>query len=333
LPSAAFSHDLTSRLDDLFAPYAKANAPGGAVAIACGGRSLYRRGFGLASVEHGIVNREMSRIPIGSITKQFTCAAILLLARDGVVQLNDPVARWITDARGAQREVTLRQLMMHTAGVRCYLDTWGFNGFRTMPSQYARSTQLAQTSTDYPPGAAASYSNGGYLLLSLVIERASGMPLERFFAQRLFVPAGMMSTSLPRAGNGVESDVSALYTHAGQGRSDEWHRSMPMSEDLLGEGGLISTPDDLLRWCRHLDSTGASPSRGDLNEDAVVEADGDSVYGFGVITERWRGLRVVQHAGALPGANSVLMRVSLTTGSISRCSSIETPRRSNSATT
>lgn len=304
-------HDLQhiqSRLHDVFAPFARSDVPGGTVAVSLRGEPLFRRGFGLADVEQGIANLASSRIAIGSITKQFTCAAVLALVREGTMGLDDPIGHWLPELSGAQRDPSIRQLMNHTGGVRCYLETWGFNGFRTMPSAFATAMQLRQTDLDFRPGEAASYSNGGYLLLSLAVQRASGLSLDRYLAARIFAPIGMMSTTLPRHVGPPETDVASLYRRTGRGAVGAWRLAAPIAEEMQGEGGVLSTADDLLRWADHLQSDGSVASIDDLTADADL-SDGESRYGFGLISEHWRGQRVVQHAGALPGANSVLMMV------------------------
>ncbi|MGS1120181.1 serine hydrolase domain-containing protein [Rhodanobacter sp. UC4436_H3] len=293
-------------LDDLMAPWNRSDAPGGVLAISHRGKLWAHRAVGLANVETGTVLQAGSRFPIGSITKQFTCAALLLLEADGVLSLADLVGRWLPDLPPAQRAPNLHQLMTHSGGVRCYLDQWMFDGYRTMPLGTPWSVQSRQSTANFPPGEGSSYSNGGYLLLTRVVERASGLPLGRFLAERIFAPLGMFATSLPSPDGSREVGEINTYMRADKPTSTTgWQLALAMTEERFGDGGMVSTAGDLLRWASYLRHS-AGPVR--LERMAPPSGPNDGTgYGLGLIGQRWRGCRLIQHAGGLPGANSALL--------------------------
>lgn len=296
---------ITTQLDALFAPYNRSNEPGCTVAIARDGRPLYRRAFGMACLEQGIANQLSTQMPVGSVAKQFTCAALLHLEMEGCLSRHDRVGRWLPELPEAQRTPTLIQLMRHEGGARCYLDQWMFNGYRTLPAGMAWTIQQRQQALNFTPGSRSAYSNGGYLLLSMVIERASGLAFTEFVSRRLLEPAGMHASSFPATRTTATHDLATAYLP--ERATAGWSVAPTMTEDALGDGGLIATADDLIRWADFLRRSNGAVSLDTLQAPAEPWAPGPSDYRLGLIAQRWRGSRLVQHGGGLPGANSSLV--------------------------
>jgi CubicO group peptidase (beta-lactamase class C family) len=167
------SNAVVQQLDTLFAPWNRTDAPGLVVGVSMAGKPLYRRGFGMASLEFGIAASPTTRMRIGSTSKHFTCLLALLLAEDSKLSIDAPIRTYIPELVGPGGEPTLRELMQHRGGSRCYLDIGFLSHGSTTPSKgYALATQVRQTGRNFPPGEAALYNNGGYHLVSLAIERA-----------------------------------------------------------------------------------------------------------------------------------------------------------------
>jgi D-aminopeptidase len=297
------NHSKTDAIAAILARHARSDAPGVVASVSLHGNSIYRGAVGLANVEHGVALTPATKMPIGSVTKQFTCAAVLLLADEGKLSLDDPIARWIPELCDEQRLPTLRQLMSHTAGVRCYLDLAILDGYGALPPGAAIRRQLRQRSLNFEPGTGASYSNGGYLLLSLAVERAAGLPFERFLSERIFGPLDMRSTSLPRWRWPLQTGVATTYLASGK----DWRHGLCLTEEFLGEGGMVSTADDLLRWAAALRCGFGPVTLEALTTSTLLRSGSATGYGFGLITETWRGIRTVQHAGGLPGASAAFV--------------------------
>ena len=299
---------MNARLEELFEPYRRNDAPGCIVGVAHRGELVYRAAFGMANVEHGVTNTPATRMPVASISKHFTCAAALRLAAERKLDLEDPIGRWVPELTAQQRNPTLRQLMTHTGGLRCYIDHAVFDGFTLMPAGRPATLQCRLTEVNFPPGQGMSYSNAGYLLLTRAIERAAGAPLEDVL-RGIFVDAGLESTSLARWDVPVKAGVATTYQRASERSGRGWQHSVCLAEELFGDAGIISTVDDLLRWAAYLRASSGPVSLEALATPTLLANGQQSRYGFGLITKPWRGLRLVQHAGTFPGVTAQFLTV------------------------
>ena len=187
---------VTDRLDTLFAPWARTDEPGLVAGVVKDGRLIYRRAFGMASLEHAVANTPTTRMRIGSISKHFTCLLALLLAEESKLDLDQPIRAYIPELAGPGGDPTPRQLMQHRGGSRCYLDL-GFigHGFSLPPLGTVLKAQARQQGRNFAPGEAMIYNNGGYNLVSIAIERVGGAPFEDQLKARLFDVVGMPDTA------------------------------------------------------------------------------------------------------------------------------------------
>jgi D-aminopeptidase len=296
--------DMNARFDQLFEPYRRDDAPGCVVGVARRGELLYRAAFGMANVEHGVAMTPATRMPLASITKHFTCAAVLRLAAQGKLNLDEPIGRWIPELSAPQREPTVRQLMTHTSGLRCYIDHAVFDGFALMPAGRPAALQCRLTEINFPPGHGMSYSNAGYMLLTWAIERVAGAPLEDVLRDGIFADAGLESTSLPRWDLPVKPGVATTYQRTSERSGRGWQHSTILAEELFGDAGIISTVDDLLRWAAYLRTATGPVSLDTLTQPTQLANGLESRYGLGLITKPWRGLRLIHHAGTFPGVTA-----------------------------
>src|SRR6185312_9406937 len=216
------------------------------------GELIYRAAFAMANIEHRVANTPVTRMWVGSITKHFTCAAALRLAAAGQLSLEDPIGKWVPELTAEQRHPTLRQLMSHTGGLRCYIDHAVFDGFALMPPGRPAALQCRLTEVNFPPGYGMAYSNAGYLLLTWAIERAAGAPLEDVLRDGVFAEAGLQSTALLRWAKPVQAGVATTYQRASERAGRGWQHSVDLAEELFGDAGIVSTVDDLLRWAAYL---------------------------------------------------------------------------------
>jgi len=300
---------VSATLDPLFAPYRRNDAPGCAVGVAHRGELVYRAAFGMANIEHGVANTPATRMPVGSITKQFTCAAALRLSAAGKLDLDDPIGRWVPELTAEQRNPTLRQLMSHTGGLRCYIEHALFDGFALMPPGRPAALQCRLTEVNFPPGCGMAYSNAGYLLLTLAIERAAGAALEEVLREGIFADAGLQSTALLRWALPVQAGVATTYQRASDRSGRGWQHSVNLAEELFGDAGIVSTVDDLLRWAAWLRASSGPVSLDALATATTLTNGLRSRYGLGLITKPWRGLRLIHHAGTLPGITAQFLTI------------------------
>ncbi|HEY6922865.1 MAG TPA: serine hydrolase domain-containing protein, partial [Steroidobacteraceae bacterium] len=285
------------------------DAPGCVVGVAQRGQLIYRDAFGMANIEHGVANTPATRMWVASITKHFTCAAALRLAAAGHLSLEDPIGRWVPELTAQQRNPTLRQLMSHTSGLRCYIDHAVFDGFALMPPGRPAALQCRLTEVNFPPGHGMAYSNAGFLLLTWAIERAAGRPLEEVLRDGLFAEAGLESTALLRWAKPVQVGVATTYQRASERAGRGWQHSVDLAEELFGDAGIVSTVDDLLRWAAYLRASTGPVSLDTLAGPTELANGLQSRYGLGLITKPWRGLRLIHHAGTLPGVTAQFLTI------------------------
>ena len=297
-------------LDDIFAVANHSDAPGLVVGVAHHGRPIYRRGFGLASVELGVANTAWTRMRIGSTSKHFTCLAALLLAEEGKLDIDVGVHRYLPELPSLQAEPTLRQFMTHTGGTRCHLDV-GFlsDGMAIKPQGVALSTLVRQGDINFPPGEKMLYNNGGYHLLSLVIERVSGLPFEQFLKERVFTPLGMVDTDSVPSDFEIHRGMATLHVAQPDGR---WRRGIFPSEEVRGEGAIVSTVDDMLRWLAHLrgpHTVGNASTWAQMVRPTRLNNGSVNPYALGLMVHAYRGVEVIHHAGGVIGGTCQMITV------------------------
>lgn len=294
------------RLDKVLAGLGSDNAPGLIVSVRHRGKTLVRRGLGLASLDSGLVNTPATKMRIGSTTKHFACALALLLRDQGLLSIDEPVARWLPELPASQGRRTLREFMSHTGGTRDYLDlSLISNGLAILPEDGAYGYQCRQQDENFASGTRFMYNNGGYRMLSLIIERVLDMPLAQALSQHLFSPLSMHDTSM------WSNDLDPL---PGSAMSHMVHPSGRFTKSLfpaviLGEGGIASTLDDMQRWLTHLRAPTLWPQAlsDELMAPTILANGYVQTYGFGLIQEQWRGVRLMHHAGGVVGGSCQML--------------------------
>ena len=309
-PAAPSAKSLTifEQLEVLFAPWNHSDAPGLVVGVAHEGRTIFRCGFGLASLEFGVANTPATRMRIGSTSKHFACLLALMLAEEGKIDIDVPIRTYIPELAGPAGDPTLRQLMQHVGGTRCPLDL-GFisRGMTAPPVGSALKAMIGQTGRNFAPGEAMIYNNGGYHLLSIVIERVGGAPFEAQIKSRLFVPLGLANTESIPSDHDITPGLATLYIPGADGG---WRRGLFPSHEVKGEGALVSTVDDMLRWMEHLrhsNQLGPAGAATPLTTSAKLTDGSETGYGLGLMLDRYRGLRAIHHAGGVIGGTCQML--------------------------
>ena len=300
----------SASLDTIFAPVNRTDAPGCVVAVKSRGEVIYRRGFGLASVEQAVANAPATRMRIGSSSKQFTCLAVMLMAEDGLLDIDAPLDRYLPELPGFPIAPSARQLMNHTGGYRCHLDAAGAaNGDRMLPPGWAMRSILRQSDANFAPGQGQTYCNAGYHLLSAVVDRVAGIPFETFLKKRILDPLGMLDTEAVPSDMQIIPGIATLHVPLPGGG---WRRGIFATEEIRGEGSLVSTVDDLLRWLAHLRGpkiVGSEESWRQMLTPPTLPNGTHSVYALGLNRLDYRGVEVVHHAGAVIGGSAQVLTV------------------------
>jgi CubicO group peptidase (beta-lactamase class C family) len=291
-------------LDQLLAPHDRTNAPGFAVGVAVNGRPLYRRGAGMASIELPVALSPTIRMRIGSTSKHFTALAVMLLAEEGRVSIDGSPRQILPELQDWADRVTIRQLMAHTSGMRDSLDLILHSAGPGVPA--APDCQLralaAFDDVNFAPGESWSYNNGGYVLLAEIVERLSGMTFAEFLRERIFEPVGMHDTLLRPLDTDLLPNSATLHARTPAGGYARGVFGVPIG----GEGGIVSTVDDMLLWLRHM----SDPVIGSRETWAAMRTPLTTHgYGLGLTTDSRRGLTTVHHAGTVIGGACQMIKV------------------------
>jgi len=293
-------------IDAVFARWSD-RTPGCAVGVEQAGAAPVIRAYGLAELEHGAPATPATVYEAGSVSKQFTAAAILLLAQDGRLSLEDDVRTHVPELPDYGTPITLRHLLTHTSGLRDWgavaaVEGWP-RGSRAMTNDRAVEIIVRQRGLNYAPGTEWLYSNSGYNLAAVIVQRVSGESLAAFTARRLFEPLEMRNTRWRDDFTAVVPGRAAAYER----RADGYHEAMPF-EDAYGNGGLLTTVGDLLIWNRALESR----ALGETVTEALHErgrANGrETHYALGLQYDRHRGEAEVAHGGSTGGYRAWLGR-------------------------
>ena len=292
-----------AEIDRLMDRYTGA-VPGASLLVIHDGVDVIRRGYGLADMEAGIEAGPATNYRLASITKQFTAAAILLLAEDGRLRLDDPARRWLPSLPVATDAITIRHLLTHTSGLVDYEDVMPDmpDGAQLLDADVLRILETQERGY-FEAGSDYRYSNSGYALLALVVERASGRAFPDFLRERIFAPLGMHDT-LAHVQGGPSIEHRA-YGYSASGGN--WTRSDQSSTSaVLGDGGIYSSIDDLAKWDAALydDRLLSAESRRLAFTAATPTDDPDVAYGFG-----WRiSGDSLWHSGETIGFRNVIIR-------------------------
>jgi CubicO group peptidase (beta-lactamase class C family) len=244
LPAADPRAAADPRIDDIFAKWTAAT-PGCAVGLARDGRIVLEKGYGMADLEHAVPNAGDTIFEAGSVSKQFTAAAVLQLAAEHKLSLDDPARKYIPELPDYGTPLTIRHMLTHTSGLRDWGSVAGIGGWPRTTRVYTHAHVLEivgrQRALNFAPGTSWSYSNTGYNLAAIIVARVSGLSFAEFCRQRLFEPLGMTHTSWRDDHTRIVKNRAIAYGEAGDG----FHTLMPF-EDVYGNGGLLTTVGDLL---------------------------------------------------------------------------------------
>lgn len=300
---------LTARVDAVFRAFDRTDSPGCAVGVYRDGRIQYARGYGMANLELGVPITPRTVFDIGSVSKEFTTTAVLLLAQQGKLSLEEPVRKHFPEMPPYAGDVTIRRLMNHTSGIRDYFTLMGIGGRST--EGVADTLDFLRVITrsaepNFPIGSRYLYSNSGYALLGQLVYRVSGTPLPQFLQERVYAPLGMNdSRSL--------GDRAALIPNRAQGyapRAGSFAIAASMFDGTGGAGSMHSTVEDFARWDHNWDEPTVGGKalidsllvRGKLVNDSTIS------YALGVTVDTWRGLRTVSHGGSWAGYRAHYIR-------------------------
>jgi CubicO group peptidase (beta-lactamase class C family) len=300
---------LSSKVDGVFEQYAHPSTPGLALLVIKEGKVIYKRGYGMADLEHAIPITPESVFELGSFSKQFTAFCALLMANRGLISLDDDVHKYIPELRDFGHEIKIIHLITHTSGLR---DIWtlfylaGLDLENYYPTGMVFDMINRQRKLNFNPGDEFLYSNTGYFLLTQIIERVSGKSLRRFAEENIFKPLGMIHTHFHD--NYTELVPGRAF---GYDKTDSGYRWNVSFNTMVGAGRLYSTVGDLYLWDQHFynNTLGGGPALIDKEYEPFIFNNGKkSHYAFGLFTGEYQGMKTVEHGGAWAGYRTDILR-------------------------
>ena len=275
--------------------------PGASLLVIRDGQAIVRRAYGLADVAGGVKATPATNYRLASVTKQFTATAIRRLAEEGKLTLDDRVRQWLPTLPAAVDAIKIRHLLTHTSGLIDYEDVMAADTKEQLHDADVLRLLESEERTYFAPGTSYRYSNSGYALLALIVERASCVTFATYLKQRVFDPLGMHATVA------YEENISTVANRAfGHSFADStWTRADQSSTSaVLGDGGVYSSIDDLAKW----DAALYDPFYAPAFVPATATDDPKVEYGLGWRISQHRGERMLWHSGETRGFRNVLMR-------------------------
>jgi CubicO group peptidase (beta-lactamase class C family) len=311
VPGGAWWHPLEAQAqvrgpvesDPLLAPFDRDDGPGVLVALVEEGEITFQRSLGLADVGQGIPLDADSRVNIGSVAKQFTAFAVLLLEAEGSLSLDDDVRLYLPQLPDLGHVVTLRHLLTHTSGYREVLNALAIGGWRIEDGDHVGRDEALrvverQPSLQNVPGDEWNYNNTGYMLLARVIEEVTGESFVQWMQAHVFAPLGMKDTR-------IREDRRQIIPRGTRGyqRGPGGFREAPDLGEAAGAGSVYTTLDDLVRWMQHLQAPELSWARAvaQMKTPFILNSGDTTNYGLGLQIDEHRGLRRVWHGGGDAG--------------------------------
>jgi len=307
LSLSAAADDRIDKVDKLFETWDSTVSPGVSLAIIHNGEIIYKRGYGMANLEHNVPITPETVFRIGSTSKQFTAACIAILSLQGKLSLDDDIRKYIPELPAYDKPITVRHLVHHISGIRDYLGLAYLSG-KSEDDFYSPEDSVAmiarQKGLNFIPGDEHLYSNSGYFLLGVIVFRTSGKSLNAFAQEHIFKPLGMKSTHF-------HDDYTMIVKKRADGhaKSENGFKILNTTLNHVGDGGVFTTIEDLYLWDQAFYNNKLGKELMDLMHQNGVLNNGKKLeYAFGLNVGQYRGLKLVSHGGAFVGFRADMIR-------------------------
>lgn len=289
----------TKKVDQLFATWDKPESPGAAIAVIKDGVVVYKRGYGSANLEYNVPITPQTVFHVASVSKQFTAFAITLLANQGKLSLDDDIRKHLPEVPDFGKKITIRHLIHHTSGLRDQWTLLGMAGWRlddVITKEHIMKMVRHQKELNFDPGAENLYSNTGYTLLAVIVERVSGQSFRDYTEANIFKPLGMTNTHFHDDHERIVKNRAYSYTSAGAGGG---FKAAPLNYANVGATSLFTTAEDLARWVINFEEKkiGGAEVIKQMHQQGVLTSGKEINYAFGLGIGPYRGLNTVGHAG------------------------------------
>ena len=302
------------RADSVFQRFDRTDSPGCALGVYQDGKVQYARGYGMASLEHGVALSPRSVLDVGSISKQFTAMVMLMLEKDGKISLDDPIRKYFPEMPAYADKVTLRRALSQTSGLRDLYVMMGQTG-RSFSGDTVDALRIITRSAEpnYEPGARYLYTNSGWILAAQIVYRLTGKTLAQFAEERIFAPLGMHDTRYLADAAAIIPNLATAYAPRAGG-----FRVARSAYDgaIMGAGAVHTTVEDFGLWLNNYDAAvvggrdiiAKMMTATTLNDGLPAKSGSTQAYALGINVGTLRGLRVVSHGGSWAGYRGHFLR-------------------------
>jgi len=307
--TSSAQREVTDKVDRVFAEWSTTSSPGCALAVVKDGHIIYEHGYGMANLELGVAITPQSVFDIGSVSKQITAMAILLLAQDHKLSLDDDIRKYLPEMPDYGSTITIRHMLHHTSGLRNYDDLFDLEGIPEADLTTDRDAMdliVRQKGVNFKPGEEFLYSDTNYFLMSQIVKRITGQTLRQFAQDRIFGPLGMTSTHFHDDHTMIVPRRATGYApHQGGGFE------MDMSNfEQVGDGSVMTTVEDLSKWANNFDHpiVGGADAIRQLTAPGTLNTGQSIPYAMGLFLDHYRGLNWIHHSGEWVGYRAALSR-------------------------
>jgi len=307
LAGCATAGGRTPDIDALFEQYTGPAIPGASVIVIRDGHVILRRGYGMADLERHVAARPETDYRLASVSKQFTAMAIMLLARDGKIRFDQPIREILPELPAAAQGVTVRHLLNHTSGLPDYEDLIPDTQTVQVSDRDVLALLARKDTLYFPAGSTYRYSNSGYVLLGIIVERVSHLTFAEFLRTRIFARLGMTASVAHIEGADTVPHRAFGYSPAAAGFTPN---DQSVTSATLGDGGIYTNVDDLVRWDQALygETLVDTATMRLATTPPTLPAGAETQYGFGWFVDTYRNERRWRHTGETSGFRNAIQR-------------------------
>ncbi len=301
---------LENQIDPLFADFQ--NTPGAAIGVYQNGKLTFSKGYGLANLDYSIPISPNTIFDIGSVSKQFTAACIFLLEEQGKLSIDDPIQKFLPEIPIYNGDiVTIRNLINHTSGLRDYVEILDYASIpfdNVFTEEMGLAMMARQKEPNFKPGEKFMYNNGGYLLLAIIVRRASGKSIGEFAKANIFEPLAMSHSFILENPNRIIKNLATGYIKKGDGTFEKQHH---LNFAIGGDGQVYTSVENLLEWDNNFYSQkiGGPNFLKRMHERGILNNRDTLPYAGGLFIDNYKGHKLVQHGGAWGGFRAIILRL------------------------
>jgi len=308
LISCSSEKNINNKIDSIFEEFHGNSTPGVSVAVINEDKVIYQKGFGLADLKTKVLIEPKTNFRLASITKQFTAFSILLLEQENILALQDTLTKFFPNFPEYGNKITIKNILQHTSGLLDYEDYVDKTDSIQLKDKDVLAILMNQDSTYFNPGSKHQYSNSGYAILAMLIEKLSGMSYAKFLENNIFVPLGMSNSVA------YENGISEIKNRSfGYSKNDSGFvfSDQSLTSAVLGDGGIYSSTIDLIKWDKEVDSPTLLTTEkfNRVFEKGKTTNGKEFDYGFGWRLDPYENFNRLYHTGGTSGFSNIYMKI------------------------